>query len=74
VTGESDLTKFFNNAPVGEILASRAEGVVAQFKGPDDALIQEQVVGPARTALDAGTADGPTSWKTLIDTLHQLVG
>lgn len=74
VTGESDLTKFFNNAPVGEILASRAEGVVAQFKGPDDALIQEQVVGPARTALDAGQADGPTSWKTLIDTLHQLVG
>jgi len=74
VTGESDLTKFFNNAPVGEILASRAEGVVAQFKGPDDALIQEQVVGPSRTALDAGTADGPTSWKTLIDTLHQLVG
>jgi cellobiose transport system substrate-binding protein len=74
VTGESDLTKFFNNAPVGEILASRAEGVVAQFKGPDDALIQEQVVGPARTALDAGTADGPTSWNTLIDTLHQLVG
>jgi cellobiose transport system substrate-binding protein len=74
VTGESDLTKFFNNAPVGEILAARAKGVVAQFKGPDDALIQEQVVGPARTALDAGQADGPTSWKTLIDTLHQLVG
>jgi cellobiose transport system substrate-binding protein len=74
VTGESELTKFFNNAPVGEILASRAEGVVAQFKGPDDALIQEQVVGPARTALDAGAADGPTSWNTLIDTLHQLVG
>ncbi|RQP09186.1 MAG: extracellular solute-binding protein [Microbacteriaceae bacterium] len=74
VTGANELSEFFNNAPVGEILASRAEGVVAQFKGPDDALIQEQVVGPARTALDAGDADGPTSWKTLIETLHQLVG
>lgn len=74
VTGESDLTKFFNNAPVGQILASRAEGVVAQFKGPDDAIIQEQVFGPARTALDAGSADAETTWNQAIDLLHQLVG
>lgn len=74
VTGQSDLTAFFNDAPVGEILGSRASGVVAQFKGPDDALIQEQVFGPARTALDAGTADGETTWNQAIDLLHQLVG
>lgn len=74
VTGQSDLTAFFNDAPVGEILGSRASGVTAQFKGPDDALIQEQVFGPARTALDAGTADGETTWNQAIDLLHQLVG
>ena len=55
VTGESDLTKFFNNAPIGEILGSRAEGVVAQYKGPNDSVIQEQVFGPATQSLDKGT-------------------
>ncbi|TXK18694.1 ABC transporter substrate-binding protein [Homoserinibacter sp. GY 40078] len=74
VTGESDLTAFFNDAPIGEILGSRAEGVVAQFKGPDDALIQEQVFGPSRTALDAGEADGETTWNQAIETLKQLIG
>lgn len=70
----SDLSKFFNNAPYGEILAKRAEGVVAQFKGPDDALIQEQVFDPPRAAMDAGKADGETTWNQAIDLLHQLVG
>ena len=35
VTGANDLTKFFNDAPIGKILANRAEGVKAQFKGPE---------------------------------------
>jgi len=74
VTGQSELTAFFNDAPVGEILGSRAEGVVAQYKGPDDAVIQEQVFGPPRTALDSGKADGKTTWKQAIDLLGQLVG
>jgi cellobiose transport system substrate-binding protein len=73
VTGSNDLSKFFNDAPVGKILASRAEGVVAQYKGPDDATIQEQVFGPARQELDAGTADGAKSWQDAIDLLNQLV-
>ena len=39
VTGPSDLTAFFNDAPLGEILAKRADGVVAQFKD-DPSLLQ----------------------------------
>ena len=52
----------FNNAPTGAILASRAEGVVAQFKGPDDSVIQEKVFGVALTQLDAGKVDGEGAW------------
>lgn len=73
-TTGTEISTFFNDAPVGQILSSRAEGVVAQYKGPDDALIQEQVFGPPRTALDSGKADGPTTWKQAIDLLNQLVG
>ena len=43
VTGPSDLTAFFNDAPLGEILAKRADGVVAQFK---DGPVTPPVGGP----------------------------
>ncbi len=72
VTGSSDLTKFFNDAPVGKILASRAEGVVAQFKGPDDSVIQEQVFGPSIKEIDSGTS-GDKAWTDAITLLNQLV-
>ncbi|KQO96644.1 ABC transporter substrate-binding protein [Leifsonia sp. Leaf264] len=71
VTGESDLTKFFNNAPIGEILGSRAKGVVAQYKGPNDSVIQEQVFGPATQSLDKGTS-GDDAWDEAITTLNSL--
>jgi len=73
VTGASDLTKFFNNAPVGEILAKRANGVVAQYKGPDDSVIQEQVFGPSIQELDSGKADGDKAWSDAMGLLKQLV-
>ncbi|KQQ93036.1 sugar-binding protein [Leifsonia sp. Leaf325] len=71
VTGESELTKFFNNAPIGEILGSRAEGVVAQYKGPNDSVIQEQVFGPATQSLDKG-ASGDDAWNEALTTLQSL--
>lgn len=74
VTGESDLTKFFNNAPIGEILGKRAEGVVAQFKGPDDSVIQEQVFGPSVQEIDSGKADGATAWANAMKLLDTVVG
>ncbi len=65
--------EFFNNAPVGSILAGRAQGVQAQFKGPDDSVIQENVFGPATQALDNGSADRDGAWQQAIDLLDQLV-
>ncbi len=65
--------EFFNNAPVGAILAARAEGVQAQFKGPDDSLIQENVFGPAIQALDQGTADAASGWDQAMKLLNDLV-
>jgi cellobiose transport system substrate-binding protein len=65
--------EFFNGAPAGAILAGRAQGVVAQFKGPDDSLIQENVFGPALQALDRGEADADGAWQQAIDLLHELV-
>ena len=64
---------FFNNAPTGPILASRAEGVVAQFKGPDDSLIQENVFGPPLQAMDRGDLSGDEAWDQAIQLLNDLV-
>ncbi|WP_404289154.1 extracellular solute-binding protein [Glutamicibacter arilaitensis] len=71
VTGSNELTKFFNDAPIGQLLANRAEGVKAQFKGADDSVIQEQVFGPATIALDGGK-DGQAAWDEAMSTLKNL--
>ena len=73
VTGPSDLTKFFNNAPVGQILAERAKGVVAQYKGPDDSIIQSQVFQPSVQSLDSGKRTGDQAWADAMTLLNQLV-
>ncbi|MBV0895920.1 ABC transporter substrate-binding protein [Microbacterium sp. NC79] len=65
--------EFFNDAPVGEILAGRAEGVVAQFKGPDDSLIQENVFGAALTLLDKGDLDTAGAWAKALELLKEQV-
>jgi cellobiose transport system substrate-binding protein len=65
--------EFFQGAPAGAILAGRAQGVVAQFKGPDDSLIQENVFGPALQALDRGETDGAGAWEQAIGLLNELV-
>lgn len=74
LASEATPNEFFNGAPTGAILAARAEGVVAQFKGPDDSVIQENVFGPALSALDRGEADGTAAWNQAIELLHELVG
>src|SRR5699024_9083535 len=73
VTGSSDLTEMFNDAPVGEILAKRSEGIHAQFKGPDDSVIQEQVFGAAVQEIDAGTAGADESWDSAVELLGTIV-
>jgi len=63
----------FNNAPTGAILANRAEGVVAQFKGPDDSVIQENVFGPVLKSLDAKSSDAGSAWSEALRLLNDLV-
>ncbi|UYN83207.1 MAG: carbohydrate ABC transporter substrate-binding protein [Microcella sp.] len=65
---------FFNDAPVGTILAGRAVNVVAQFKGPDDSLIQENVFGPPLQALDRGEMTADEAWAEALQLLKELVG
>lgn len=70
---EATPNEIFNGAPTGAILAERAKGVVAQYKGADDSVIQENVFGPAITALDRGETDTKGAWDQAIGLLHELV-
>ncbi|KAA9148907.1 carbohydrate ABC transporter substrate-binding protein [Microbacterium lushaniae] len=74
LAAEATPHEFFNNAPTGAILAERAKGVVAQFKGPDDSVIQENVFGPPLSALDRGETDTQGAWQQSLDLLNDLVG
>ena len=70
---EATPNEFFNDAQTGAILAARAEGIKAQFKGPDDSLIQENVFGPALTALDRGEVNTEQAWQQALGLLDELV-
>ncbi|WP_240792250.1 MULTISPECIES: ABC transporter substrate-binding protein [unclassified Salinibacterium] len=69
----TDTDEFLNDAPTASILASRAQGVIAQFKGPHDSLIQENVFGPALKSVDSGASDGEAAWAEAIALLHDVV-
>lgn len=73
LTTEAAADEAFSGSPTGAILAARAEGVKAQFKGPDDSLIQENVFGPALQKLDRGELDGNGAWNEAITLLGELV-
>jgi cellobiose transport system substrate-binding protein len=73
LAAEAAPNELFNNAPTGAILASRAEGVKAQFKGPEDSIIQDKVFSAALGQLDAGTTDGEASWNEAMKLLNELV-
>ena len=47
---------YFNDQKVGALFAARAEGVVAQHKGPHDGAIQENASSPALQAVEGGTS------------------
>ncbi|WP_166867013.1 MULTISPECIES: extracellular solute-binding protein [unclassified Salinibacterium] len=65
---------FFNDAPVGQIFTNRAKGVVAQVKGEEDSVIQDNVFGPVLDRISQGEiTDGDTAWNEAITLLNQLV-
>ena len=59
---------------MGTILAGRTEGVVAQFKGPDDSVIQENVFGPPLDKLDRREVTAQQAWDEALTLLDELVG
>jgi cellobiose transport system substrate-binding protein len=67
-----DVRPFFNDAPVGTILASRAAAVTVQpFKGPKYSDIL-QAFQAAITRVDDGSNDAADSWATFISDVSQL--
>ncbi|WP_231915936.1 ABC transporter substrate-binding protein [Microbacterium karelineae] len=73
LAADATPNEFFGGAPTGAILAERAKGVQAQFKGPDDSVIQENVFGPALDKLDRGEADADEAWDEALGLLGDLV-
>ncbi len=65
---------FFNDAPIGEIFTNRSQGVVAQVKGSEDSVIQDNVFGAVLDKVSQGDiTDGDDAWNQAMDLLHQLV-
>lgn len=65
---------FFNDAPVGEIFTNRSQGVVAQVKGSEDSVIQDNVFGAVLDQISQGDIKtGDAAWAAAMDLLHQLV-
>ncbi|CAN5166531.1 extracellular solute-binding protein [soil metagenome] len=65
---------FFNDAPVGEIFTNRSQGVVAQVKGSEDSVIQDNVFGAVLDKISQGDiTTGDDAWSQAMDLLHQLV-
>ncbi|UOE43694.1 ABC transporter substrate-binding protein [Agromyces larvae] len=74
LAAEATPNEFFNDAPTGAILAARAQGVVAQFKGPDDSVIQENAFQVALDAFDRGEATSEEAWNQALELVNELVG
>jgi cellobiose transport system substrate-binding protein len=71
---KTSVNAFFNDAPVGEIFTSRAKGVVAQVKGPEDSNIQDNVFGAVFDRVSQGElTTGDAAWDAAMELLDQLV-
>jgi cellobiose transport system substrate-binding protein len=67
-----DVRPFFNDAPVGTILADRAAAVTVQpFKGPKYSDIL-QAFQAAVTRVDDGSSNAADSWSTFLSDVSQL--
>ncbi|SFK55161.1 ABC transporter substrate-binding protein [Cellulomonas sp. KH9] len=68
---KSATNEFFNNAPVGEILANRAKDVVVPFKGPQYFTIQD-AISNAIVEVDVNGADPAAQWDTFVQVVQGL--
>ncbi len=63
---------YFDDAPVGEILADRAEAVtVSPFKGPNYFKVM-QAFQDALTRVSDGTQDAPASWDQFVSEVNAI--
>ncbi|WP_315098061.1 ABC transporter substrate-binding protein [uncultured Cellulomonas sp.] len=62
---------FFNNAPAGQILANRAEGIVAPFKGPNYFAVNDAMQS-ALTEVDVNGGDAAAQWDTFVSAVNAL--
>jgi cellobiose transport system substrate-binding protein len=70
----SSTDAFFNDAPTGELLSARSQGVVAQVKGPEDSAIQDNVFGPVLDRISQGDiTDVDTAWAEALKLLKTIV-
>lgn len=74
LAAEATPNELFGGAPVGAILASRAQGVTAQFKGPDDSVIQENVFQAVLLQIQSGDLNAETGWDEAMKLTDELVG
>nr|WP_106214015.1 ABC transporter substrate-binding protein [Glaciihabitans tibetensis] len=74
LASEAAPNELFGGAPVGAILASRAQGVTAQYKGPDDSVIQENVFQAVIDQIQSGDLNAETGWAEAMKLTDELVG
>ncbi|WP_414637565.1 ABC transporter substrate-binding protein [Amycolatopsis sp.] len=64
---------YFGGAKVGQLYATQAQKVTkAQYKGPGDGQIQENVTTPALQAVEQGTA-ADQAWNQVVDGAKRIV-
>ncbi|WAL64119.1 ABC transporter substrate-binding protein [Amycolatopsis cynarae] len=64
---------YFGDVKVGELYAEQARKVThAQYKGPGDGQIQENVIKPALQAVEQGTPAGQ-AWQQVVDGAKRIV-
>jgi len=67
----SSTNAFFNNAPAGQILANRAKGIVAPFKGPNYFAVNDAMQS-ALTEVDVNGGDAAAQWDTFVSAVNAL--
>ena len=67
----SSTNEFFNNAPAGQILANRAVGIVAPFKGPNYFAVNDAMQS-ALTEVDVNGGDAAAQWDTFVSAVSAL--
>ena len=67
----SSTNAFFNNAPAGQILANRAEGIIAPFKGPKYFAVNDAMQS-ALTEVDVNGGDPAAQWDTFVGAVNAL--